>query len=82
MRRRTATRGDKRQRMFWINSQLILANVCGVEFVSTFAHLMHCSGQTHQCQPGKAEVNLSTALKHWLLRYQAQDEAMDQQRHK
>jgi hypothetical protein len=44
--------------------------------------LMHCSGQTHQCQPGKAEVNLSTALKHWLLRYQAQDEAMDQRRHR
>jgi hypothetical protein len=82
MRRRTATHGDKRQKMFWINSQLILANVCGVAFVSTFAHLMHCSGQTHQCQPGKVEVNLSMALKHWLPHYQVQDEVTDQQRHR
>jgi hypothetical protein len=68
--------------MFWIISLLILANVCGVEFVSTFARLMHCSGQTHQCQPGKVEVNLSMALKHWLPRYQVQDEVTDQLRHR
>jgi hypothetical protein len=57
MRRPTVTRGDKRQKMFWINSPLILANVCGVEFVSTFARLMHCSGQIHQCLLDKAEAN-------------------------
>jgi hypothetical protein len=68
--------------MFWINSPLILANVCGVEFVSTFARLMHCSGQIHQCQLDKVEVNLSMALKHWLPRYQVQDEVMAQRRHR
>jgi hypothetical protein len=57
MRRLIAIPGDKPQKMFWINSQLILVNVCGAVFASTFAHLMRCSGQTHQCQLGKAEAN-------------------------
>jgi hypothetical protein len=57
MRRHIAIPGDKQQKMFWINSLSILDNVCGAVFASTFAHLMRCSGQTHQCQLGKAEAN-------------------------
>jgi NADH-quinone oxidoreductase subunit I len=51
------------------------------QFTIDFGQCMWCGICIDVC-PGKAEVNLSTALKHWLLRYQAQDEAMDQQRHK
>jgi formate/nitrite transporter FocA (FNT family) len=55
--RRTAIPVGKPQKMFWINSLSILGNVCGAVFASMFAHLMRCSGQTHQCQQGKAEAN-------------------------
>jgi uncharacterized membrane protein YecN with MAPEG domain len=54
---RTATPADKPPRMYWINSQSILVNVCGVASVLMFARLMHYFGQTHQCQLGRAEVN-------------------------
>jgi hypothetical protein len=57
MHRPIAIHVDKLQKMFWINSPSILVNVCGAVFASMFAHLMRCSGQTHQCQQGKAEAN-------------------------
>jgi uncharacterized membrane protein YecN with MAPEG domain len=57
MRRRIATHVDKRQKMFWINSQSTLVNVCGAAFVLMSARLMHCSGQIHQCLLDKAEAN-------------------------
>jgi hypothetical protein len=56
-RQHIAIPGDKLQKMFWINSPSILGNVCGAVFALTFAHLMRCSGLTHQCQLGKAEAN-------------------------
>jgi hypothetical protein len=59
-----------------------LVNVCGAEFVSTFARLMHCSGQIHQCLLDKAEANLFMELKLWLLRYQAQSEVMAHRHHR
>jgi hypothetical protein len=82
MRRPIATHVDKQQKMFWINSQLILVNVCGVVFALTFARLMHCSGQTHQCLLDRAEANLFMELMRWLPRYQVQSEVMDQRRHR
>jgi formate/nitrite transporter FocA (FNT family) len=57
MHRPIAIPVGKPQKMFWINSLSILGNVCGAVFASMFAHLMRCSGQTHQCQQGKAEAN-------------------------
>jgi hypothetical protein len=54
---RTATPVGKQQKMFWINSQSTLVNVCGAAFASMSARLMHCSGQIHQCQLDKAEAN-------------------------
>jgi hypothetical protein len=68
--------------MYWTNSLSILGNVCGAVFALRFAHLMRCSGQTHQCQQVKVVGNLFMELKHWLLRYQARVAAMDHQHHK
>jgi hypothetical protein len=64
--------------MFWINSQLILDNVCGVAFALTFVRLMHCSGQTHQCLLDRAEANSFMELKPWRLLCRARNEVMDQ----
>jgi hypothetical protein len=82
MRRPTAILEGKPQKMFWINSQLILDNVCGVAFALTFVRLMHCSGQTHQCLLDRAEANLFMELMRWLPRYQVQSEVMDQWHHR
>jgi hypothetical protein len=79
---RTATPADKPPRMYWINSQSTLVNVCGAAFALMSVRLMHCSGQIHQCQLDKAEANLFMELKLWLLRYLALGEVMDPRRHR